>query len=281
MTLRTSPSLKAGPCPLHCARFFNPSLTRVISTSPRLKRSWPWIRSQVARVSRSFSPVTGQTVVRWSALGSPFATRLEDEEKSMGLNFIGPVVVCSESGWLPLLCGWLLVFEFPNVREVARRISFSVANLANSCFKRSLSARSAVDSFSRLLTFSSKSRTWRSFRSRKARCLPSHLKLAASHTTELIVEKNHIRCAILSLPFIRILTQHILFLTTASTWNRFIQGIIMLRWLGKRVRGRMWRWLHEGSRVGIQPKRWWIKRKVLVGIIIVVVIAGVILSSPG
>lgn len=192
MTLRTSPSLKAGPCPLHCARFFNPSLTRVISTSPRLKRSWPWIRSQVARVSRSFSPVTGQTVVRWSALGSPFATRLEDEEKSMGVYFIGPVVVCSESGWLPLLCGWLLVFEFPNVREVARRISFSVANLANSCFKRSLSARSAVDTSSRLLTFSSKSRTWRSFRSRKARCLPvSHFKVSRKSQPNRLYKKPH------------------------------------------------------------------------------------------
>ena len=54
---------------------------------------------------------------------------------------------------------------------VARRISFWVANFASSRFRRSLSVRRVLEWASRLLSLDSRSLTWRSFRSRKARWL--------------------------------------------------------------------------------------------------------------
>ena len=79
----------------------------------------------------------------------------------MGEYFIGPVTAgCS--------CGGETLGP---IEPVARRISFSVANLASSRFRRSLSACRVVEASSRDVTFSSRSLTWRSFLSRKARWL--------------------------------------------------------------------------------------------------------------
>lgn len=54
---------------------------------------------------------------------------------------------------------------------MARRISFSVATFSSSRFRRSLSEASEVEDCSREVSFSSRSLTWRSLRSRKARWL--------------------------------------------------------------------------------------------------------------
>lgn len=84
---------------------------------------------------------------------------------------------------------------------VARRISFSVRARCSASFKRSLSDCSEWVLDSRADSFASRSRTWRSLRSRKARCLHRQESAPMCPFPGQSRRGGHdVRCAVLGLP---------------------------------------------------------------------------------
>lgn len=106
---------------------------------------------------------------------------------------------------------------------VARRISFWVARRSSSRFRRSLSPNRSVEWASIDFSLSSRSLTWRSFRSRKARWLGG-LVLARSFLR--IVEGCwgvFVRCSVLCLPPTLGWCEIVLVIVTAACSLRLIE----------------------------------------------------------